>query len=132
MSINPLLQDWAGPHGLPPFADINPAHFQPAFDTALAAHRAEIDAIAARAEPSSFANTVAAFDASGRQLTRLEQLFYTLAASATSPELQAVQRALAAPLAEHNSAVYMHQGLFKRIDALFEQRQQPSSRCHAR
>jgi len=120
---NPLLQDWAGPHGLPPFADISPAHFQPAFDAALAAHRAEIDAIAAQATAPGFANTVAAFDASGRQLTRLEHLFYTLAASATSPELQAVQRALAAPLAEHGSAVYMHQGLFARIDALFEQRE---------
>ena len=120
---NPLLQDWAGPHGLPPFADIAPAHFPPAFDAALAAHRAEVDAIATQAEAPSFANTIAAFDASGRQLTQLEHLFYTLAASATSPELQAVQRALAGPLAAHNSAVYMHAGLFARVDALFEQRE---------
>ncbi|HEY8878810.1 MAG TPA: M3 family metallopeptidase [Roseateles sp.] len=124
MSTNPLLQDWTGPHGLPPFADIAPAHFQPAFDAALAAHRAEIDAIAAQAEAPSFANTVAAFDASGRALTRLEHLFYTVAASATSPELQAVQRAMAAPLADHGSTVYMHQGLFARVEALFEQRGQ--------
>jgi peptidyl-dipeptidase Dcp len=120
MSHNPLLQDWTGPHGLPPFAQIEPAHFEPAFDVALAEHRAEIEAIAAQAEAPSFANTVAAFDASGRRLTRLEHVFYALAASATSPELQAVQRALAAPLAAHGSAVYMHQGLFSRIDALFE------------
>lgn len=120
---NPLMQPWAGVHGLPPFADIRPEHFQPAFEAALAQHRAEIDAIAALADPPSFANTVAAFDASGRQLARLEHLFYTLAASATSPELQAVQRDLAAPLAEHGSAVYMHQGLFARVDALFVQRE---------
>ena len=119
---HPLMQPWAGVHGLPPFAAIEPGHFQPAFDAALAQHRAEIDAIAQQAEPPSFANTVAAFDASGRQLTRLEHLFYTLAASATSPDLQAVQRELAAPLAAHGSAVYMHQGLFARIDALFVQR----------
>ena len=123
MSTNPLLQDWAGPHGLPPFADIQPAHFQPAFDAALAAHRAEVDTIAAQAEAPTFANTLAAFDASGRLLTRLAHAFYTLAASATSPELQAQQRALAAPLAAHNSAVYMHAGLFARVDALFEQRE---------
>jgi peptidyl-dipeptidase Dcp len=120
---NPLLQDWAGAHGLPPFADIAPGHFQPAFDAALAEHRAEVDAIAAQAEPPSFANTLAAFDASGRRLTRLEHLFYTLAASATSPELQAVQRDLAAPLSAHGSAVYMHAGLFARVDALFEARE---------
>jgi peptidyl-dipeptidase Dcp len=124
MSINPLLQDWTGPHGLPPFADIAPAHFQPAFDVALAEHRAEVDAIAAQAEAPDFANTLAAFDASGRRLARLEHLFYTLAASATSPELQAVQRAMAAPLADHGSAVYMHQGLFARVEVLFEKREQ--------
>lgn len=122
MSPNPLLQEPAGPHGLPPFADIDAAHFQPAFEVALAEHRAEIEAIAAQAEAPSFANSVAAFDASGRRLTRLEHLFYTLSASATSPELQAQQRALAAPLAAHGSTVYMHAGLFARIDALFEQR----------
>ena len=120
---NPLMQPWSGVHGLPPFADIQPAHFPPAFDAALAQHRAEIDAIATQAEAPSFANTVAAFDASGRQLARLEHLFYTLAASATSPELQAVQRDLAAPLAEHGNQVYMHQGLFARIDALHGQRE---------
>ncbi|MFT7724108.1 MAG: M3 family metallopeptidase [Roseateles sp.] len=122
MTDNPLLQDWPGPHGLPPFAALRPAHFQPAFDVALARHRAEVDAIAAQAEAPTFANTIAAFDASGRLLTRLEHLFHTLAASATSPELQAAQRALAAPLAAHNSAVYMHAGLFARVQALFEQR----------
>ncbi|KQW43481.1 MULTISPECIES: M3 family metallopeptidase [unclassified Roseateles] len=124
MNSNPLMRPWAGAHGLPPFADLLPAHFQPAFDAALSEHRAEIDAIAAQADAPSFANTLAAFDASGRWLTRLEHVFYTLAASATSLELQAVQRALAAPLAEHNSAVYMHQGLFARIEVLFEQRDQ--------
>jgi peptidyl-dipeptidase Dcp len=122
-SPNPLMQDWTAPHGLPPFAAIAAEHFPPAFDAALAEHRAEIEAIAAQAEAPSFANTLAAFDASGRRLARLEHLFYTLAASATSPELQAVQRAMAAPLAEHGSAVYMHQGLFRRVEALFEQRE---------
>ncbi|MCY4744416.1 M3 family metallopeptidase [Pelomonas sp. UHG3] len=120
--LNPLLQTWQAPHGMPPFADIRPEHFQPAFDVALAAHRAEIDAIAACPQPPDFANTLAAFDASGRQLARLQALFYTLAASATSPELQAAQRAMAAPLAQHHSAIYMHQGLFRRVDALFQQR----------
>lgn len=121
---NPLLQTWPQAHGLPDFGAIAPEHFPPAFEAALAGHRAEIDAIARQAGAPSFANTVAAFDASGRLLARLEHLFYTLAASATSPALQAVQRALAAPLAEHGSAVYMHQGLFARVELLFEQREQ--------
>ena len=123
MSDNPLLQDWSGePYGLPPFARIDAQHFTPAFEAALAAHRSELETIAGLADAPSFENTVAAFDRSGRLLTRLEHLFYTLAASHTSPELQAAQRALAAPLAAHGNAIYMNAALFKRIDALHAQR----------
>ena len=120
---NPLLNSWAGPLGLPPFADIEPAHFSPAFDQAMVQHRAELDLIAAQAAPPTFENTVAAFDRSGRLLARIEPLFDTLAASVTSADLQAAQMRLAAPLAAHRSAVYMHGGLFARIDALHCKRQ---------
>ncbi|MBB3194160.1 M3 family metallopeptidase [Roseateles terrae] len=119
---NPLLNAWAGPYGLPPFADIRVEHFEPAFDQALAEHRAELALMASQNEAPSFDNTVAAFDRSGRRLVALEHLFSTLSASATSPELQAAQRRLAAPLAAHSNAVYMNAALFARMEVLFEQR----------
>ncbi|MEJ6005205.1 M3 family metallopeptidase [Paucibacter sp. AS339] len=120
---NPLLQEWTGAYGLPPFAQIDASQFAPAFEVALAQHVAELDQIAQQSAAPDFANTMAAFDRSGRLLTRIETVFYSLAASATSPEMQAAQRAMAAPLAAHNNRVYMHQGLFKRVDALYQQRQ---------
>lgn len=123
MSTNPLLQPWTAPFGLPPFTEIEPAHFAPAFEQALAEHRAELDLLAAQSAPPTFDNTVAAFDRSGRLLARIEPLFDTLAASATSAALQAAQLALAAPLAAHSSGVYMHAGLFARIAALHAERQ---------
>ena len=45
--MNPLLEDWTTPFGLPPFAAIETGHFAPAFEAALAEARANIDAIAA-------------------------------------------------------------------------------------
>ncbi len=119
---NPLVQPWNTPHGLPPFAEVRAEHFKPAFDAALAQHLAEIDTIAASTQAASFDNTVAAFDRSGRLLARIEALFYNLTASETSPELQAVEREMAAPLAAHNSAVYMNARLFQRMDVLHAQR----------
>ena len=121
-TTNPLLADWTTPFALPPFDLIEAAHFTPAFDAAMKAQRAEVDAIAAQAEPADFDNTVAAFDRSGRLLSRIETAFHALAASHTSPDIQAVQRELAAPLAAHDSAVMMHAGLFARLDAVHEQR----------
>jgi len=60
MTSNPLLSDWTGAHGLPEFSVATPDRFRPAFDEALAAHRAEIDAIAAGPAPATFANTIEA------------------------------------------------------------------------
>lgn len=119
---NPLVQPWNTPHGLPPFSEVRAEHFKPAFDAALTEHLAEIEAIAASAEPPGFDNTVAAFDRSGRLLARTEALFHNLTASETSPALQAVEREMAAPLAAHNSAVHMNARLFERIDTLHSQR----------
>jgi peptidyl-dipeptidase Dcp len=119
---NPLLGPWDTPYGLPPFAVLRPEHFQPAYDAALADHRAEVEAIAAQPAAPTFANTVEAFDRAGRLLARLDGTFHNLTASETSPALQAVQLALAPTLAAHHSWVHMHAGFFARLERLHEER----------
>nr|MDP9125341.1 peptidase M3 [Pseudomonadota bacterium] len=91
-ATNPLLADWTTPFSLPPFDTIRASDFAPAFAAAMQAQRAEVEAIAAQPQPADFDNTVAAFDRSGRLLSRIEAAFHALAASHTSPEIQAVQR----------------------------------------
>jgi peptidyl-dipeptidase Dcp len=119
---NPLLQDWTAPHALPPFASLLPEHFEPALREGMRQHREQLAAIAGQTAPPSFDNTVAAFDRAGALLDRVVAVFYNLTSSATSPALQAVQRAMAAPMAAHQSAVFMDARLFSRIDALYGQR----------
>jgi peptidyl-dipeptidase Dcp len=119
---NPLLHDWDTPHGMPPFADIRVEHFEPAFRAAMQQHRDELRAVGGQSASPSFDNTLAAFDRSGRRLDRVASVFHNLSASHTSAELQAVQRAMAGPLAAHDSAVYMDPALFARVDLLYQQR----------
>jgi peptidyl-dipeptidase Dcp len=119
---NPLLQPWDTPYGLPPFAAVRPEHFPPAFEAALAAHRAEIDAIGHNPALPTFDNTIAALDRCGRLYYRIEGLFYNLTASETSPDLQKVEMTMAPLLAAHNNAIYMHAALFARIETLHAQR----------
>lgn len=120
---NPLLQDWTGPYGLPPFDRIAPDHFPPAFEAAMQEHLQEVEAIAGSAEPATFENTVAALDRCGRRLSRIASVFYNLTASETNPELQAVQRQMAAPLAAHWAKVSANRALFRRLDELFSARE---------
>ena len=120
---NPLLQPWDTPYGLPPFDQVKAEHFVPAFEVALAAHQAEVDAISANPQPADFDNTVAALDRCGRLYQRIEGLFYNLTSSETSPALQAVERELAPRLAAHNNAIYTHKGLFDRMAGLHDRRE---------
>ena len=122
-TTNPLLQPWQTPYGLPPFEHIRPEHYVPAFEHAMRAHRAEVDAIAADPEPPTFANTVAAFDGCGRDLGRIERLFFNLTASETSPALQAVEREMSPRLAAHYSAIHLHGALFARLEHVHARRE---------
>ncbi len=119
---NPLLPTWSAPFGLPPFAALQPEHFEPALREGMRTQREELQAIATQAEAPSFDNTLAAFDRTGALLQRVSAVFYNLTSSATSAALQAVQRTMAAPMAAHGSAVYMDQALFARVDALHARR----------
>jgi peptidyl-dipeptidase Dcp len=117
-TANPLLAEWTAPFGVPPFPDIKPEHFRPAFDTALAEHRAEIDAIAADPAAPTFANTLEALERAGETLRRVSMVFFNLTGADTNEALEAVERDVAPLLAKHRSAIYLNEPLFRRVDAL--------------
>ncbi len=121
-TANPLLADWTGPFAAPPFAAIRPEQFPPAFEAALAAHVAEVAAIAGGSEAPSFADTVDAFERAGRQLERVAGVFFNLASADTNDALQAIERSMAPVLSRHSSAIYLDGKLFARIAALWAER----------
>ena len=119
---NPLLQDWATPFGIPPFEAVQPEHYRPAFEAALAAQRTAVDAIAADAAEPAFDNTVAALETSGAALKKVSAVFYNLTGSHTNEALQAVEREMAPRMAQHRNAIFMNAALFRRVDALMRRR----------
>ena len=119
---NPLLQDWTTPFALPPFAQIEDAHFAPALDRALEDGRAAIKAIAERSETPSFANTIEALERAGKPLSRVLSVFFSVAGADTNPKRQELQRAFSPRLAAYSSEVYANKPLFKRIETLWDKR----------
>ena len=116
---NPLVSEWGGPLELPPFGAIKPDDFRPAFDRALAEHRAEIDAIAANPAAPDFENTIAALERSGRTLERIASVFFVLAGADTSDDIEAIERDISPLLARHNNALYLNRELYARIAKLY-------------
>ncbi len=119
---NPILSDWTTPFQIAPFAAISDDDFAPALETALAEHRAEIDAIAGNPEPAGFANTIEALEAAGGALDKVLSVFFTLAGADSTPAREALQRAFSPKLAAHYSEISSNKALFARVADLWARR----------
>ena len=119
---NPLLTAWDTPFGLTPFDKISDDDFAPALGVALASHKAEIGAITATADPATFANTIEALEAVGRDLDKVLSAFYTVAGADSNPAREALQRDFAPLLAAHFSEVSSNKALFARVAAVWDAR----------
>ena len=116
---NPLLGTWTTPFGIAPFSDISEDDFEPAFDQALSAACAQIEAIADNPEPADFANTIEALELAGKDLSQVVSTFYTLVSTDATPKLEALQRDFSPRLAAYSSEITMNPALFARIEALW-------------
>lgn len=119
---NPLLAEWETPYGVPPFDQIRPEHFLPAFEQAMAEHLAEIELITSATEEPTFENTILAYDNSGQRLEQVALVFGMLAAAETNEQLQQIEAEVMPLLAAHDDRIALDEALFARIKAVYDAR----------
>lgn len=119
---NPLLAEWHTDFGVPPFDLVRNEHYLPAVREAMAAHKAEIEAIVANPEAPTFANTVEALERSGSLYTRVSRVFGAVTSAHTNDTLQDVERTLAPESAAHGDDISLNPGLYERVKAVYDQR----------
>src|SRR6202163_2418726 len=119
---NPLLKAWQTPHETPPFAEISPEHFLPAFERAFADHSAEIAAITHDPSAPDFANTITALERSGKLLSKVSAVFYDLVAANSNPEILAIDKEVSPRMARHWNPIMMNAVLFGRIALIHNNR----------
>ena len=119
---NPLLADWDTPFQIAPFDKISDDDFAPALDAALASHAAEIAVIADATDAPSFANTVEALEAVGKDLDKVLGTFYTVAGADSNPTREALQRDFSPKLAAHFSEISANKALFQRVASVWNGR----------
>ncbi len=76
------------PFQLPPFTQITIEDFEPAFETAMAMHRAAVRFIADRPEPPTFENTVLHLERVGIGLDRVSNTFFNLTGTVSTQALR--------------------------------------------
>jgi peptidyl-dipeptidase Dcp len=121
---NPLLKAWQTPHETPPFSEISPEHFMPAFERAFVDHSAEVAAITHDPAVPDFDNTITALERSGKLLNKVSAVFYDLVSAHSNPAILEIDKELSLRMARHWNPIMMNAVLFGRIAMLHEKRKE--------
>ncbi len=120
MTNKALLDPWTGPYGgVPPWKDINEADFLPAFKIAIAMSEKDINAIVDNKEAPTFANTIVALETAGRTLDRVSTIFGVHSGNLKIGGIADIETEVAPMLSQHSDWIIQNDGLFKRIEAVF-------------
>jgi peptidyl-dipeptidase Dcp len=117
---NPFATVSTLPFQAPRFDLIKDSDYQPAFETAMAQHLAEVLKIANNPAAPTFDNTIGAMEKSGRMLDRVSLAFFGVVGANTNDVLDKVQEAEAPKLSQHQDAINLNPKLFARVKTLWD------------
>ena len=120
---NPFLAEWDTPYGLPPFDQIEEAHYLPAIREGIAQHDAEIAAIVADTAAPTFDNTIAAYEKSGKLLAKVTGVLFNLVETDGNDNLTAIMEEALPLITEHSDNIFMNPDLYKRVAAIYAQKE---------
>jgi peptidyl-dipeptidase Dcp len=119
---NPFRAEWDTPYGVPPFAEIEDAHYMPATKQAILELRAEIDAIVDNPDAPTFENTVVTLDTAGESLYKVLNVFSNITNTDTNDTLSDLEAEIWPMLTRETDAINFNQDLFDRVKAVYDQR----------
>ena len=117
---NIFLQEWDTPYGTAPFSKITLDQYLPAFEAGIQEQEANIAAIVANPDAPTFENTVLAMENASPILDRVQGVFFNLAESDSSPEMQEIEEKVTPIITEASDKIMMDPALFARVKAVYE------------
>ncbi|MEY2703619.1 MAG: Oligopeptidase, partial [Bacteroidota bacterium] len=117
-----LLHPFKTKYNTAPFSQIQMSDYKPAFEAAIDAARAEIDAITTNLEKPTFENTIEALDFSGQTLDRLSSIFFNLNSAETCDEMQRIAQEVSPLLTAFSNDISLNEELFQRVKAVYNQK----------
>ncbi|MFA7409532.1 MAG: M3 family metallopeptidase, partial [Bacteroidales bacterium] len=121
--LNPFFNQYETPFEVPPFDQIKPEHYLPAFEEGMAQQKEAVEAILASKKKPTFRNTLEALDQSGELLSRVSSVFYGLSSANTNEDLQKIQLEISPKMAAHSDEINLNPNLFKRIKSVYDNRE---------
>ena len=121
---NPFFTEYTTPFGVPPFDQIEVAHYKPALLKGMEEHAKEVEAIVSNPEEPTFENTIVALDQCGQLLQKVMYAFGGQSSVNTNDEIQALEQEFYPMLSKHSDDIRMNPKLFARVKAVYEKKDQ--------
>ena len=121
---NPFFTEYTTPFGVPPFDQIEVAHYKPALLKGMEEHVKEVEAIVSNPEEPTFENTIVALDQCGQLLEKVMYAFGGQSSVNTNDEIQALEQEFYPMLSKHSDDIRMNPKLFARVKAVYEKKEQ--------
>lgn len=118
---NPFLAPLTHKHKAIPFDQIQPEHFRPALEAAIAKGREVLEEI--KAKPASFENTLLGLERCTEELEFVQGVFGNLLSAETNEKLQALAPELGPLVSSFSNDILLDPGIFQKITDVYNQRQ---------
>ena len=122
-NMNPFLNEYNTPYGVPPFDKIKTTDYVPAFEAGIRQQLDEIEAIVKSKKKSDFKNVIAALDQSGDILRKVRAVFGGINSANTTDSLQAIDKQITPMMSKHSDDIYLNKDLFAKVKEVYEQRE---------
>ncbi|MDR1368673.1 MAG: M3 family metallopeptidase [Dysgonamonadaceae bacterium] len=124
ITANPLLSAYKTPYQTIPFDKIKITDYEPAFESAMKSHDAEIQKIVNNKAKPTFRNTVEALEYSGETLGKVSSVFFNLLSAESNDEMRTISQRIQPKLTDHSNNINLNEQLFQKVKAVYDQKDQ--------
>ncbi len=120
--VNPFFTEFDTPFEVPPFDQIMPEHYIPAFERGMELEKENVEALLSNTEEPTWENTIVPLDNAGLELERVSSVFFSQTSTNTNSELQEIQMEISPRLAAHGDDIALDPRLFEKIKVIYNNR----------
>lgn len=119
---NPFFEDFNTIHGTVPFSKIKNHHYEEAIDRGMKLQNSEIEAIVNQRSRPTFENTIVAYERTGKDLSRVLNVFFPMLNSSSDDELMEISLRVSSKLSQHATGISLNEKLWERVKQVYEMR----------
>lgn len=116
---NPFFNEWDTPFEVPPFDQIEEAHYMPALLEGIEQEKQEIQNLIDNPDTPTFANTIEAYEASGQFLDRVTAVFYNITGTNANDNLDNIEKEFSPISTKHRDDIRLNTKLFEKIKYVY-------------